>query len=98
MSKAVKKPWVSERWPADAEPYDHIRSLQGVAEILEEYIQTRWEVGGHLGLEVLSKTIRQAAGALDERFNISERVCQGDSACLVTPVKTTEQEEGDANG
>jgi hypothetical protein len=33
MSEAVKKPWVSERWPADAEPYDHIRPLYGVLEI-----------------------------------------------------------------
>jgi hypothetical protein len=75
MSEPAKKPWVSERWPSDAKPYDHIRSLQGVAEILEEYIESRWQEGGHLGLEVLSKTIRQAAQALDDHFKISDREC-----------------------
>jgi hypothetical protein len=66
-------------WPDDAGPYDHYRSLLGVAEILEEYIQTRWESSGHLGLEVLAKTIRQSANALDEHFKISESVTTVDS-------------------
>jgi hypothetical protein len=71
MAKPTKN-WVSPWWPADARPYDHYRSLLGVAEILEEYIQTRWEDGGHLGLEVLAKTIRQSASALNEHYKISE--------------------------
>ena len=74
-----KPPWVSHRWPDEAEPYDHFRSLLGVAEILEEYIQTRWEDGNHLGLEVLAKTIRQSANVLDEHYKISESVTSGNS-------------------
>ena len=52
---------------ADA-PYDHCRSLWGVAKILAELSHTQWEEGGtfYLGLEVLAKTVDQATDALDE--------------------------------
>ena len=74
MSDAKRRRWVSEYWPEDARPYDHLRSLIGVADILEEYIHSRWEKGEYLGLEVPSKTIRQATNGLDAHFKISERV------------------------
>ena len=66
MSEIRSKRWVSANWPEQATPYDHIRSLMGVGEILEEFIQSRWEDGDYLGLEVLPKTINQSTSALNE--------------------------------
>ena len=66
MSEIRSKRWVSADWPNQVTPYDHIRSLMGVGEILEEFIQSRWEDGDYLGLEVLAKTINQSTSALNE--------------------------------
>ena len=80
MSEPARRQWVSAAWPDDAKPYDHLRSLLGVAKILKEYIESRWQDGNHLGLEVLSKTIRQATNALDEHFKTSDSFIESRAA------------------
>ena len=74
MSEPAKN-WISSLWPEDASLNDHLRSLRGVVEILDEYVENRWQDGKHEGLLLVGRSITQATNAIEAR--IGRLVCNG---------------------